>query len=89
MIWDEFDDGDDLSDDDPDDDGEDDPTEPCPYCGRPVYDDSPRCPSCERYLSREDRPWSKPAWIVAGVVICLGLIAVPYLCYLVYLGLSR
>ncbi len=64
--------------DDPDDnddfDDDDDETVPCPHCGVPVYDDAERCPHCERYLSREDRPWSRPTWVVVGVVICLAIV---------------
>ncbi len=55
-------------------DGEDDPTEPCPYCGELVYDDAERCPSCERYLSREDAPRSRPTWVVVGVILCLAVV---------------
>jgi hypothetical protein len=58
--------------DDPDfDDGE---TDPCPHCGEDVYDDAERCPHCGRYLSREDAPWSKPWWLVLGVVTCLAIV---------------
>jgi hypothetical protein len=50
-------------------------TVPCPYCGKDVFDDSPRCPHCGNYLSEADSPPSrKPWWIVAGVVVCLYLI---------------
>jgi hypothetical protein len=64
------DDWDDLDDpDEPDD--EDDETVPCPYCREPVYEDAERCPGCGHYLSREDAPWRRPWWLVAGVVVCL------------------
>ena len=35
-------------DEEPDDDED---TIPCPYCGHPIFDDTPRCPHCENYLS--------------------------------------
>jgi hypothetical protein len=50
----------------------DDDTEPCPYCGEPVYEGSPRCPHCESYISEEDAPPSrKPWWLIAGALVCL------------------
>ena len=70
---------DDLDDDEfPDqaDDGQDDETVPCPHCRKSVYEDAERCPNCGNYLSREDRPWRRPAWLLAGVAI--GLILVAY-----------
>lgn len=62
-----------------DEDPDDDETVPCPHCGVDVYEDAERCPSCERYLSREETPWSRPAWIVVGVVICLAIVLGCYL----------
>lgn len=64
----------------PNDDGEwDDPvdddepeTVPCPYCRRPIIEDSPRCPHCENYVTAEDvRPARPPWWIIVGVLLCL------------------
>lgn len=59
---------------DPDDDDEGD-TVPCSHCGKPVYEDAERCPYCENYLSREDVPLRPPWWVVAGVVVCLAVVA--------------
>ncbi|HZU35188.1 MAG TPA: DUF2116 family Zn-ribbon domain-containing protein [Gemmataceae bacterium] len=51
---------------------EDEPTIPCPYCRRPIHEDSVRCPHCERYISEEDRrPARKAWWIVLGVLLAL------------------
>lgn len=58
-----------------DDDLSDELTIPCPSCRREIFEDSPRCPYCERYLSEEDRTWpSQPAWIVATALVCLAAI---------------
>jgi hypothetical protein len=47
-------------------------TIPCPYCKRPIYEDSPRCPYCENYISEEDTVAShKPWWIIVGVILAL------------------
>lgn len=57
---------DDTFDQDSDDDAA---TIPCPYCGNEVHEDSPRCPSCENYLSLEEvqpRPIKKPWWVLLG-----------------------
>lgn len=73
-------DDDDLSDDDDDeprydDDGDDDPTMPCPYCGADLYDDAVRCPTCERYLSDEERTATdQKSWVVATALILLAAI---------------
>lgn len=66
-----------TSDDDWDDDGDsfddDEPvTVACPYCHEEMLEDSPRCPSCGRYVSDEDSPpKSKPLWLLATIVVCL------------------
>ena len=37
-----------------------------------ILEDSERCPSCERYISKEDLPVTpKPWWIIVGVMACL------------------
>lgn len=61
--------------------GEDDPAdEPviaCPECGAEVYEDSPRCPACGKYIvAAPSRPWAgKPAWLrrLAVVLLLLAL----------------
>jgi len=73
QTWDDEDDwdesgevGDDSFDQDTDDDTA---TIPCPYCGNEVHEDSPRCPSCENYLSLEEvlpKPTQKPWWVLLG-----------------------
>ncbi len=60
-------DGDDF----PDDEG-DESTVPCPYCRREMFEDSPRCPHCERYISAEDRARPGfPVWVIATALVCL------------------
>ena len=62
-------------DEEPEDEEDDEPTVPCPYCKRPIHEDSQRCPYCEKYISAEDAPAGrKPWWIVAGVVVCLYIV---------------
>lgn len=63
--WDE---GDDVEDSD------DEPTVPCPFCRREIFEDSPCCPACGRYLSEADRAGSgRPAWVIVTAILCLGL----------------
>jgi predicted nucleic acid-binding Zn ribbon protein len=49
-------------------------TEPCPYCGRSIYEHAEFCPHCGKYISTEDAPARKSLWIVIGVVIALAAI---------------
>jgi uncharacterized protein (DUF983 family) len=66
------DEGDDWDDDSDWESDEEEPTAPCPYCGREMLEDSPRCPHCERYISAEDHTAAgRPAWVVVTAVICL------------------
>jgi endogenous inhibitor of DNA gyrase (YacG/DUF329 family) len=60
---------------DPDEEDNSDETMPCPHCHKPVYEDAEQCPTCGKYLSREDAPWNKPLWLVLGVIVCLLIIA--------------
>jgi hypothetical protein len=55
----------------------DDSTVPCPFCGKEMYEDSPRCPNCGQYVSEEDAaPRRLPWWIILGVILCLCAISV-------------
>lgn len=62
----EFDEDEEASHDDLNDD-----TNPCPHCGREVYEDAPQCPHCGHYIIKELHSRRKPWWIVVGVVVCL------------------
>jgi hypothetical protein len=54
---------------------DDDATIPCPYCHRPMHEESERCPHCGEYISAEDvAPARKPWWLLVGVAA--GLYAV-------------
>jgi hypothetical protein len=56
------------------DDSDEEATVPCPSCRREIFEDSPRCPYCERYISEEDHAGQgKPLWIIATALICLGI----------------
>jgi hypothetical protein len=73
---DDDDDDDDDWDDDPDIAGQasddDDDTVPCPFCKRPILEDTPRCPYCEQYLSEADFARSaRPLWVIVTAVVCL------------------
>ena len=56
------------------DDSDDEPTVPCPFCRRDILEDSPRCPSCERYISAEDHAArGKPVWVIVTALIGIGI----------------
>ena len=56
-------------------DDDEDVTIPCPYCRRPIYEDSQRCPHCGNYISEEDAaPRRKPWWIIVGTVAVLYIV---------------
>lgn len=58
-------------------DTQDDGTDPCPYCGKPIYHGAERCPHCEKYISEEDAPpAAKPGWIGFTAVVCLIVVLV-------------
>ena len=44
-------------------------THPCPYCGKPVYEQAELCPHCRSYISREDAVPHKPRWVVIVVIV--------------------
>lgn len=53
----------------------DEPTVACLHCQREMHEDSPRCPHCESYVSREDQPpQPKPWWMIVGTLACLYVI---------------
>ncbi len=62
-----------MPEDDEDDFGDDEggETVPCPYCGADVYEDAERCPSCGKYISREDAPSRVPLWIKLTALVCI------------------
>jgi predicted nucleic acid-binding Zn ribbon protein len=47
-------------------------TDPCPHCGKPVYEQAEICPHCQSYISREHSlPRRKPIWIISAAIITL------------------
>ena len=48
-------------------------TDECPHCGAEVYEFAEKCPTCDRYLSKEDAPLRSghPKWIVVTALILL------------------
>ncbi len=53
-------------------DSEDDAgTDPCPFCKKPIFEDSEWCPHCGKYLSRDENQMNTPLWITIMVLIFL------------------
>lgn len=74
--WDDDSQGDFVDDEGPYDDASDEATEPCPYCGREIHEDSQRCPYCENFISAEDRRTGnrKPWWLIVAAGVGLGIV---------------
>jgi predicted nucleic acid-binding Zn ribbon protein len=74
--------GDDPADPDESDMDEDDEDGPalveCPYCGSEILEDAERCPRCGNFISEEDAPRRKPAWIVVSAVLLVVAIVVSW-----------
>jgi len=51
-------------------------TEPCPSCGKPVYEDAERCPKCGQYISRDEIPSKRPLWIIVTTGVCVAVILI-------------
>ena len=45
-------------------------TQPCPFCGKEVYELAEICPHCHNYIA-PDEPGRKPLWFTVAVVLCL------------------
>lgn len=52
-------------------DSEDLDTEPCPWCKKPIHEQSEWCPHCGKYISREDQPPGKKFWWTLGIIALL------------------
>lgn len=46
-------------------------TVPCPYCGKPVFEQAELCPHCRSFISQEDASSRKPLWVWIGVALAL------------------
>jgi hypothetical protein len=65
---------DDVDDEQEGEDSGDEPTVPCPSCRAEMFEDSPRCPSCGRFVSAEDAPAQpKPLWVLVTAIVCLAI----------------
>jgi predicted nucleic acid-binding Zn ribbon protein len=51
-------------------------TDPCPVCGKPIYEEAQRCPHCGNYITREEPHGRQPLWIIVGTIALLAAIIV-------------
>lgn len=56
-------------------------TEPCPFCGRLIYEQSEICPHCQNFVSREEAANRKryPLWIFVGAIVCIAIVLLTFL----------
>jgi hypothetical protein len=57
------------------DDEEESVTEPCPHCGKPVYENADVCPHCRNFLSAADAPPATARRTVTLVVVLCVIVA--------------
>jgi predicted nucleic acid-binding Zn ribbon protein len=59
------------------DDTDEDETQPCLFCGQPVYEQADVCPHCGNFISFEDSsPTAQrryPLWILIGLLLALAV----------------
>ncbi|HEY4263305.1 MAG TPA: hypothetical protein VGM98_24295 [Schlesneria sp.] len=61
-----------YDDDECEEDEDDDGCVLCQYCGKPMYEESGYCSSCERWQSQEDRPKKTlPVWVMLTALFLL------------------
>jgi uncharacterized paraquat-inducible protein A len=50
--------------------------EVCPHCRKMIYEGAEKCPHCGMYISAEDAPLSRRAWIILaiGIVLLIALL---------------
>lgn len=61
----------DFDDDSDEFDDDDDGYIPCPYCGETMLEAADYCPSCQRWITSEDRPAKKLSWWVIAIIVVL------------------
>ena len=50
---------------------DEDETVACPYCKKSVHEHAEICHHCGSYISSEDAPMTKPAWLVMTTILVL------------------
>ncbi len=68
---------DDYLDDSDDEDNSE--TVPCPHCREPMYEDSPRCPSCGEYITSSDFRKPFPTWLIWVILLTIFGLLLPIL----------
>ena len=55
-------------------DDPDDQTDPCPACGKPIYEDSFRCPHCGEYVNLQREPSRFAPWFWIALLLTLMIV---------------
>ncbi len=66
---DDFDEDPDETDQDRDEGDESTEMLPCPFCGKPVYENADVCSRCGNYVGSQDGPARLPRWVWIGVAL--------------------
>src|SRR4051794_24781633 len=51
----------------------------CPYCRAEIYEGAEQCPKCRSYISEEEAPAGRPAWVVVVTLALLVAIVIGWL----------
>ena len=62
-----------------DDDADAQDTQPCPFCGREIWEKADLCPHCGNFVAFPEMPTGRPMWfwialVLAFVVMCLSVL---------------
>ena len=56
-------------------------SDPCPFCGKAVFEDAEICPHCRNFITRHDTTKRAPIRTLGLIVLILSMLVIAVLCY--------